>query len=99
MNSTIANWRESKKLYSLLGYIGTIISLTRINSSDSSLKSPTQFFVALAKMENNINLLLPLVSESENPKIGDKIIIVLRRVKTPTKTGIIEYGLKLKKIS
>lgn len=98
MNSTIANWRESKKIYSLLGYKGTIISLTIINNSGSSLKSPAQFIVALVKMENSMNLILPLVSESDDPKIGDKVTTVLRRVKTPTKSEIIEYGLKFKKI-
>lgn len=99
MNSAIENFRESKKLYNLIGLMGTIISLTRINSSSESFIKPNQFFVALAKMENNINLMLPLISNSENPKIKDKVTIVLRRVKSPTKSEIVEYGLKFRKIN
>ncbi|MBU0998261.1 hypothetical protein KJ570_01930 [Patescibacteria group bacterium] len=99
MNNTIEKWRKSNKLNKLLNFKGFIISLTKIENTDANSQGPTHFWIALAKIENKSNLLLQLVNESQNPKIGDKVKIVLRRVKNPNKTEIIEYGYKFKKIN
>jgi|GEM_PF-6113491 uncharacterized OB-fold protein len=98
MSTVVEKWRKSSKLNISLGLKGTIVSITKVNSSSDSLVCPNQFYVVLAKMENKTNLLLQLVSESTNPRIGDKVVIVLRRVRVPSKTEIIEYGYKFKKI-
>jgi len=99
MNNPIEKWRKSNKLNKLLNFKGFIISLTKIENSDTNLQGPTHFWIALTKIENKSNLLLQLVNESQNPKIGDRVKIVLRRVKNPNKTEIIEYGYKFKKIN
>ncbi|MFH1971831.1 MAG: hypothetical protein ABIJ05_05670 [Patescibacteria group bacterium] len=88
MDSTIEKWRKSNNLHKFLGLKGTVISFTK-----------DEFYIALAKMENKSNLLLQIVSESNELGIGDKVKIVLRRVKKPNKSEVIEYGYKFKKIN
>lgn len=98
MSNVVEKWRRSGKLSTLLGLKGTVVSITKVNSSSDSLGCPNQFYVVLAKMENKTNLLFQLVSESTKPRIGNKVVIVLRRVRVPLKTEVIEYGYKFKKI-
>ena len=99
MNNTIEKWRKSNKLSQLLNFKGFIISLTKIANPDTDLQGSTHFWIVLAKMENKSNLLLQLVNESQDPKIGDKVKIVLRRVKSLNKTETIQYNYKFKKIN
>ena len=85
--STIEKWRKSKILSKYIGIKGVVISMTT-----------GRYIVALAKMENKTNMLLQVVDESNDIKINDKVIIILRRVSKPNKMEIIEYGYKFKKI-
>jgi len=85
--STIEKWRKSKILSKYIGIKGVVISMTT-----------GRYIVALAKMENRINMLLQVVDESSNIKINDKVLVVLRRVKIPNKSEVVQYGHKFKKI-
>ena len=98
MTNTIDYWRNSKDTYKLLGLKGKIISFTKINSPRKDMKDTSSYFVALSELENGDNLTLEVVGGSENVKIGDKVEVILRRIKKPLENGIVVYGIKLKKL-
>lgn len=96
MTNVIKNWRENRNLNHRIGIKGKIISYTQIFGTNSSDNNP--YFVAFVKLNNGIFSTLSIVSESTDIKIGDKVVLVLRRIKDPSRESIVEYGIKAKKI-
>ena len=76
-------WRQTKKLPELLGKTGTVIFATTTT--------------VLVEIQSQKYELIP--SLDSQLKTGDKIICVFRRLSTPTQSGLIEYGIKVKKIT
>ncbi|MFC1624835.1 hypothetical protein ACFL15_00435 [Patescibacteria group bacterium] len=98
MTNTISYLRDSKKYINLLGKKGKVISFTQVFSPRSSMKDISPYYICLCKLKDNTNLILSVCKESKNIQIKDKVQIVLRRIKKPSKEEIVEYGLKFKKI-
>lgn len=97
MNSPVKIWRNQKKIRSILGLTGKIISFTRIFVPPSGFESQAPYVVVIASLENKRNFTGQLVDfEEKNLKIGQKVTAVLRRTKDPGEEGIIPYGVKFK---
>lgn len=70
--------------------------MTEIHTSVGVLKDNLPYFVALIRFDDKKKVLGQMVGESTKPKIGDKVIGVLRRLQKPAKKDVVEYGVKFK---
>lgn len=98
MSNAIYCWRSSKERYRFLNRQGKILSLTEIYTPVGAVKDDFPYFVALVKFDNGERALGQIVSENFFPKIGNKVIGVLRRLQKPQKKDVVEYGVKFKVI-
>lgn len=90
MKSAIVIWRNQKNNYQNLGKAGTVISKTRIIEPPSGFVGP--YWVVLVQL-NKQRVVGQWADEAE-PKIGMKVVGVLRRVGEVNPSEIIEYGVK-----
>lgn len=95
MKSAIQIWRRQKTNYQNLGKVGAVVSKTRIIEAPSGFIGP--YWVVLIQLEKNKRVVGQWVDEAE-PKIGMKVVGVLRRVGETDPAGVIEYGVKWKKL-
>jgi uncharacterized OB-fold protein len=97
MNSPVKIWRNQKKVASLLGRSGKIISWTVIRVPPGGFSDQAPYPVALVALDGGGRLAVQLVDwQSEDLVIGRKVYTVLRRVIHPDIDGIIPYGIKVK---
>jgi hypothetical protein len=73
-------WRQSKNWPNLLGQTGTVILAT------------TNF--ALVDINGKKYELMTV--PGYQPRLNDKVVCVFRRLSTPTSSGLINYGLKIR---
>lgn len=98
MQSPVKIWRNQKKISSLRGEIGVIVSWTIIRVPPSGFSSQAPYPVAHIKL-NNTNIVCQLVDWNEKHlRIGQKVILVIRRVIESPGDGVIPYGVKAKPI-
>jgi uncharacterized OB-fold protein len=95
MRSPVKIWRERKERYRYLGEEGEVVSFTRIMEGMEGFGKEA-YWIVLVEMGKKKRVMGQWV-EREEPKIGDGVIGVLRRVRQPEKTEVIEYGVKWKK--
>ena len=96
MSSPIANWRNKEK-YRYLGRTGRIISFTRVNNPPKGFgKLP--YYIGIIEFNHSQRKSGQLVLEGKKPKIGVKVMGIIRRIGIPDKEGIINYGIKFKLI-
>lgn len=97
MQSPVKIWRNQKKVASLLGKSGTIISWTLIRVPPSGFSDQAPYPVVLVALDGGGRLEAQLVDwQSEDLVVGRKVYTVLRRVTHPDLDGIIPYGIKVK---
>ncbi|MDZ7586255.1 MAG: hypothetical protein U0946_00750 [Patescibacteria group bacterium] len=95
MKSAIQIWRRQKTNYQNLGKTGLVVSKTRIIEAPSGFIGP--YWVVLVQIEKNKRAIGQWVDEAE-PKIGMKVVGVLRRIGETEPAEVIEYGVKWKKL-
>ena len=96
MKSPIAQWRNKEK-YKYLGKRGKIVSFTKVNNPPKGFgKIP--YYVGIVKFKNGQKKTGQLVLEGKKPKINSKVKGIIRRIGTPGKEEIINYGVKFKLI-
>lgn len=97
MISPVKIWRRQKEIRKILGKKGKILTWTKIQAPGSDFKKYAPYPVVLVKLENKEKAYGQLVDwEKEDLKIGKKVVSVLRKVREPSKEGIIAYGVKFK---
>lgn len=97
-NSPVKIWRTQKKIAKHLGKEGIIESYTIIKVPPLGFENLAPYPVVLVAL-NKEKLIGQLVDyEKEDIRIGRKVEVVLRRVKQPSKEGIIPYGIKFKPV-
>jgi len=80
-------WRERKGRYKYLGQTGRVVSWSRIMTGN--------YWVVMVEFGKKDRTVGQLVGKKK-PKIGDKVIGVVRRLRQPGKEEVIEYGVKFK---
>jgi uncharacterized protein len=97
--SPVKVWRNQKKVRSLLGKTGKILTFTRVFVPPAGFISQAPYVVAIVEFDNGFKYTAQFVDSDEKQlKIGQKIIAVLRRTMDPGEEGVIPYGIKFKPI-
>lgn len=97
MQSPVKIWRNQKKITSLLGQTGTIISWTIVRVPTADFTDQAPFPVALIDLKDGRRIISQVVDcEIGEIAVGKKVRTLLRRVMKPSEEGIIPYGIKVK---
>lgn len=94
--SPVKIWRNQKKIKTLLGKEGSIISFTIIRVPPAGFEDQAPYAVAVIKIgkEHQVGQLVDI--DVDLIKIGQKVVSVLRRVRSPEGDGVIPYGVKFR---
>lgn len=93
MKSAVATWRNQKNNYQSLGAVGKVVTKTRIIEAPKGFSGP--YWVVMVQLKNR--RVVGQWADEVEPKLGMKVIGILRRLGRPDKAGVIEYGVKWKK--
>lgn len=97
MISPVKIWRRQKVVRSLLNRKGTIVSWTNIFVPAGAFKSYAPYVIVLVELENGEKAVGQLVDNGgQEPKIGDNVISLLRKVRSGAPEDVIAYGVKFK---
>lgn len=100
MISPVKIWRRQKEIRKMLGKKGRILAWTNIHTAGADFKKYAPYPVVLVEFENKERVYGQLVDwEKKDLGIGRKVISVLRKVRMPSKEGIITYGIKFKPVN
>lgn len=97
MISPVKIWRRQKEIRDRLGQKGTILSWTIVYMAGPDFKSYAPYPVAVIKLENNDKIICQLVDINvKDVRIGQSVVVTLRKVRDGAKEDVIAYGLKAK---
>ena len=97
MFSPVKIWRNQKKVASLVGRTGRIISWTVIRVPPSDFTDQAPYPVAVVELENKKRIITQLVDWSyDQLQYGQPVVTVVRRVMQPNSENLISYGIKAK---
>lgn len=97
MISPVSIWRKQKDIRTVLGKTGIVLSWTKVVVAGSEFKAYAPYFVALVELEDGKKIFGQLVdSPDTDSTIGEKVTVILRKVREPSSEGIIAYGVKFK---
>ena len=103
MLSPVKIWRNQKKITSLIGKTGKIISWTVIRTPPAQFIDQAPYGVVLVELEGGSRLTAQLVDLPADKQVGKraqlvgmKVVTVVRRVTQPNSDGVIPYGIKVK---
>jgi len=91
-----AYWRRNKEWKKLLGKKGKVIFSTRVRAAAEGQEKWLPYSFVLVDIEGKKYEMMGAGKEELTE--GDKIVGVLRRLSEPTRDGLIEYGIKAKKV-
>lgn len=95
MISPVKIWRHQKKVVSLLGQEGKIISWTKIFVPPLGFEEMAPYRIVLVEFKDKARMVGQFVNAKEkNLCFGQKVKAVYRRVRRPDAEGIIPYGIK-----
>jgi uncharacterized OB-fold protein len=98
MQSPVKIWRNQKKISSLRGVEGVMLSWTMIRVPPSGFSSQAPYPVALIALQAS-SIVCQLVDwEEKDLHVGQKVRLVVRRVIESPDGGVIPYGVKAKPI-
>lgn len=99
-NSPVKIWRNQKKIAQHLGKTGIIETFTLIRVPPAGFERTEPYPVVVVMINSREKLVGQLVDYADSQlKIGQKVEVVLRRIKETDKEGVIPYGVKFKPIS
>lgn len=99
MISPVKVWRHQKKVASLLGQQGRIISWTLIRVPPMGFEQEAPYPVILVELQGKERIIGQLVDWQENDlKTGKKVEAVYRRISKPDSEGVIPYGIKFRPV-
>lgn len=97
--SPVKLWRRQKDTVELIGKTGKILLWTIIRVPAKSFVDQAPYPVVIVKMDNGQKMVGQLVDwQKENLAVGQKVLAVLRRLKTEGKEDAIYYHTKFKPI-
>jgi len=89
-------WRRNKEWKMLLGKKGKVLFSTRVRVTTERQEKWAPYCFVLVKIEGKRHEMMG--AGKEKLREGDKVVCVLRRLSEPTSDGLIEYGIKVKKV-
>lgn len=99
MTSPVKIWRNQKKLQKLVGKTGKIISYTLVRVAPTHWKEQAPYPVAVVLLSDGSRITAKVVDyEEKHMKIHQKVVTVVRRIRKPSREGIIPYGIKVKPV-
>ena len=97
MISPVKIWRRQKEIGNLLGKEGIILTWTIIYTPGVEFKKYAPFPVAMVKLESGEKITAPVVDyEKDDLKFGQKVKVILRKVREGDHEDVLVYGIKLK---
>ncbi|OGK55753.1 hypothetical protein A3J15_03720 [Candidatus Roizmanbacteria bacterium RIFCSPLOWO2_02_FULL_38_10] len=97
MLSPVKIWRRQSHIRDNLGKTGKILTWTKIYIAAKPFKKNAPYFVAMVELVGGRRLYGQLVDfTDQEPKIGMKVMTILRKVRQPSDEGVISYGIKFK---
>lgn len=95
--SPVKVWRRQKKISSLLGKEGRIVTHSLIRVAPKSFIAQAPYPAVIVKLDNGESMIGQLVDfEKEDVRIGRKVIAVFRRVGIENNDDVIPYVIKFK---
>ncbi len=99
MISPVKIWRRQKEIKKYLGKKGKIVTWTMIYVTGNEFKKFAPYPVAIVELIGGGKLTASIVDYEKNDmKIGQKVVVVLRKVREGDREDVLVYGLKLKPI-
>ena len=98
MVSPVKIWRNQKKLRQLLGKKGRIVSFTIIRLPPAGFESQAPYAVAIIDLAGTCVIGQLVDIDIDQVKTGQTVKAVVRRIAQPHEEGVIQYGIKFKKI-
>jgi uncharacterized OB-fold protein len=89
----IISWRNQKQNNQNLNQGGVIVSKTKIIEAPKGFRGP--YWVVLVALSKDKRVVGQWADINE-PKIGMKVVGVVRKITEPAKADVIEYGVKWK---
>ena len=87
-------WRQNKAWSQWLGKVGMVVSATMIRVSDDSRSNLTPYSYAIVDFDGEKHEFMG--ETNVELQIGDKVECVLRKMAIAEKSGLVEYGIKIK---
>lgn len=98
-NSPVVNWREMKKMHTLLNKKGKILVWTKVNVAPLGFEHLVPYFVGIVEFEDKTKRSVQIVDcEEKDLKVGLKIEAVIRKLGKVEPSEIIDYTIKVKPI-
>lgn len=95
MLSPVKIWRNQKKIASLIGKKGSIVSWTFIRVPPANFSNLAPYPVVLIALDDGNSMMAQLVDSEEKHLVkGQRVVTVVRRVTKSTDDGVIPYGIK-----
>lgn len=95
MQSPVKLWRNQKRIHSLLGKIGKIITWTTIYVPPAGYSQQAPYPIAVIELDSGERITAQLVDvDPENIAIGTTVTLVVRKVVESSSDGVIPYGIK-----
>ena len=95
MRSPISAWRKTKTTYRYLGKKGLIVSFTKVINPPAGF-GRLPYWVGIIEFPDGERQTSQLVLEGKEPKVGGKVIGIVRKIGQVGKEEIINYGVKFK---
>lgn len=97
MQSPVKLWRNQKRIRSLLGKEGKIITWTMIFVPPGGFAAYAPYPLAVVELTTGERITAQVVDyEKEQLKTNTQVKTILRKVMEPSTDGVIPYGIKVK---
>lgn len=95
MASPVKIWRDQKKIATLIGKTGKIISWTQVFTPPAGFEQQAPYPVALIKLDGGGTIIAQIVDYEKNDlKFGRRVVTLVRRTIQPQGEDVISYGIK-----
>ncbi len=97
MTSPAKSWRRQRRLRSILGKTGKIITWTIIHVAGDGFEDAVPYPVVMVALSHGKKVYGQLVDyNADDIRVGKKVIVVLRKIRKGSESGVISYGIKVK---
>ena len=99
MTSPVKIWRNQKKITSLIGRDGRIISWTFVRIPPAGFEDQAPYPVALVRLKDGKVITVQVVDyTTKDLKFGQKVVTLVRRTIKAESNDIIPYGIKVRPV-